>query len=91
MARTTSGFAAQWCRNGGDAPREELGVFEGLMQPTHLIIILAIVLIVFGPGKLPGIGGALGKGIREFKDSVTDGEKAEQPVVQAAEVDSENA
>ena len=36
--------------------------------PTELIIILVIVLIIFGAGKLPGIGKALGKGIKEFKD-----------------------
>lgn len=47
-------------------------MFEGLFQPMHLIIILAIVLIVFGPGKLPDIGGALGRGIKEFKTSVND-------------------
>ena len=36
--------------------------------PTELIIILVIVLIIFGAGKLPGIGKALGRGIKEFKD-----------------------
>jgi len=44
-------------------------MFEGIFQPWHLVLILIIVLIVFGPGKLPEIGGALGKGIREFKRS----------------------
>lgn len=43
---------------------------EGLLQPTHLIIILIIVLVLFGPGKLTGLGGALGKGIKEFKDAI---------------------
>lgn len=43
---------------------------EGLLQPTHLLIILAIVLILFGPGKLPDLGKGLGKGIREFKDAM---------------------
>ena len=36
---------------------------------TELIVILVIILILFGPGKLPEIGKALGKGIREFKDA----------------------
>ncbi len=45
-------------------------MFEGILQPTHLILILVIVLVVFGPGKLPEIGGALGKGLSEFKHSV---------------------
>ena len=43
---------------------------EGLLQPTHLLLILLIVLILFGPGKLPELGRGLGKGIREFKDSI---------------------
>ena len=45
-------------------------VMEGLLQPTHLFFILLIVLIIFGPGKLPELGRGLGKGIREFKDAV---------------------
>ena len=43
--------------------------------PTELIIILVLVLIIFGAGKLPEVGSALGKGIREFrkaKDEVTE-------------------
>ncbi|HYL41109.1 MAG TPA: twin-arginine translocase TatA/TatE family subunit [Candidatus Binatus sp.] len=43
-------------------------MFEGL-SPTHLILILVIALIVFGPGKLPEIGNAIGKGIREFREA----------------------
>jgi sec-independent protein translocase protein TatA len=46
---------------------------EGLFQPTHLIFILLIVLIIFGPGKLPELGRGLGKGIREFKEALKGG------------------
>lgn len=46
---------------------------EGLLQPTHLLLILLIVLILFGPGKLPDLGRGLGKGIREFKDAIRGG------------------
>ena len=63
-------------------------MFEGLFQPMHLIIILAIVLIVFGPGKVPDIGGALGRGIKEFKTSVNEEAAAPTPPappVQAAQ------
>ena len=42
---------------------------------TELIIILVLVLIIFGAGKLPQVGGALGKGLRNFKDGVKDGEE----------------
>lgn len=47
------------------------------LGPWELAIILLIVIIIFGVGKLPEIGGALGKGIREFKDSATDHEADE--------------
>lgn len=40
--------------------------------PTELIIILVIVMIVFGVGRLPEIGGALGRAIREFRKSQSD-------------------
>jgi sec-independent protein translocase protein TatA len=45
-------------------------MLEGLFQPTHLILILAIALLVFGPKKLPELGQGLGKGIRGFKDAL---------------------
>lgn len=46
----------------------------------ELIIILVIVLILFGAGKLADIGGALGKGIREFRKASTDAEAAAKEV-----------
>jgi sec-independent protein translocase protein TatA len=51
-------------------------MFEGLFQPLHLIVILVIVLIVFGPGKLPQLGEGLGKGIRSFKKALKEGQDA---------------
>jgi sec-independent protein translocase protein TatA len=58
-------------------------MFEGLFQPTHLIIVLVIALFIFGPKKLPELGQGLGKGIRSFKDSMRQAteepEKVEQP------------
>ncbi|MBQ2776809.1 MAG: twin-arginine translocase TatA/TatE family subunit [Peptococcaceae bacterium] len=38
--------------------------------PTELILILGVALIIFGPGKLPELGNALGKTIREFKGAI---------------------
>ena len=46
---------------------------EGLFQQMHLVFIMIIVLILFGPGKLPELGKGLGKGIREFKDAIRGG------------------
>jgi sec-independent protein translocase protein TatA len=45
-------------------------VFNGI-GPTELIIVLVIVLLIFGPKRLPGLGRQLGAGMREFKDSIT--------------------
>jgi sec-independent protein translocase protein TatA len=39
--------------------------------PLELVIVLLIVLVVFGPKRLPGLGRQLGSGMREFKDSIT--------------------
>ena len=48
-------------------------MIRGLLQPTHIFFILLIVLLIFGPGKLPELGKSLGKGIREFKDAISGG------------------
>lgn len=42
---------------------------------TELIIILILVLVIFGAGKLPEIGGALGKGIRSFRKAASEREE----------------
>jgi sec-independent protein translocase protein TatA len=42
---------------------------------TELLIILALVMIIFGAGKLPSVGGALGKSLRNFKEGVKEGEE----------------
>ena len=47
--------------------------------PLEIIIILVIVLIMFGPKRLPDLGRSLGRGMREFKDSVTGKDKDELP------------
>jgi sec-independent protein translocase protein TatA len=46
-----------------------------LFSPMHLLVILVIALIVFGPGKLPELGSSLGKAIKEFKKMMSDPEK----------------
>jgi sec-independent protein translocase protein TatA len=43
----------------------------GALQPMHLIVILVIVLLIFGPGKLPELGKAVGDGLRELKRATT--------------------
>lgn len=41
--------------------------------PMELVIILVIALIIFGPGKLPEVGRAIGKGMRDFKEALSGG------------------
>ncbi len=59
-------------------------MIEGLLQPSHLLIVLAVALFVFGPKKLPELGQGLGKGIRSFKDSMKaateEPERVETPI-----------
>jgi sec-independent protein translocase protein TatA len=43
----------------------------GLENPSHLLILFVIVLLLFGPKRLPELGRSLGRGIREFKGSIT--------------------
>ncbi|HEX9016932.1 MAG TPA: twin-arginine translocase TatA/TatE family subunit [Chloroflexota bacterium] len=47
-------------------------MFGGLLQPGHLVLILVIVLILVGPGKLPDVAKGVGKSIREFKTATKD-------------------
>ena len=50
-------------------------MFQGLFQPMHLLIILVIVLIIFGPGKLGDLGSSFGKAIRGIQKALQDPEK----------------
>jgi len=49
----------------------------GWTSPTHIILLLLIALLLFGAKRLPEIGRSLGKGMREFKESVTGQDEAE--------------
>jgi len=57
-------------------------MLQGLFQPTHLIIILVIVMIIFGPGKLPELGGSIGKTIGGFKKAMDEPEKRTEAAVE---------
>ncbi len=45
-------------------------MFEGLFQPTHLLLILGIALLVFGPRKIPELAKGIGEGIRGLKSAL---------------------
>lgn len=47
-------------------------MFDGLLQPAHLLIIFFIALLVFGPRKLPELGKGIGEGLRALKEGMKD-------------------
>jgi sec-independent protein translocase protein TatA len=51
-------------------------MFEGLFQPMHLLVILAVGVLLFGPKKIPELGKGLGEGIRGFKDAIKNATEA---------------
>ncbi|MGA2435650.1 MAG: twin-arginine translocase TatA/TatE family subunit [Bryobacteraceae bacterium] len=51
-------------------------MIEDLLRPQHLLLILLVVLIFFGPKKLPELGKGLAQGIRSFKDALKDTKEA---------------
>jgi sec-independent protein translocase protein TatA len=61
--------------------------------PLELAIVLLIVLVIFGPKRLPGLGRQLGSGMREFKDSITgkdkddDDDLREEPSIRQQSID----
>lgn len=60
-------------------------MFEGLFQPTHLLIILGIALLVLGPKKIPELGRGIGEGIRGLKSALKVDETAGPTDVKAPE------
>ena len=46
-------------------------MLTNILQPTHLIIVLVIALLILGPKRLPEAGRAVGQGLKEFKNSIT--------------------
>lgn len=55
-------------------------MFEGIFQPMHLLILLGIVLLVFGPKKLPELGKGLGEAIRGFKQAMNESESQQKQI-----------
>ena len=45
-------------------------MFEGIFQPMHLLVIVGLALLMFGPKKLPELGKGIGEGIRGFKSAI---------------------
>jgi sec-independent protein translocase protein TatA len=56
-----------------------------LFAPTHLLLLLMVILIIFGPSKLGDVGGALGKAIRDFKRAINEPESIPVSVAKATD------
>ena len=54
-------------------------MFEGLLQPTHLLVIRGLAVLVFGPKKIPELGKGLGEGIRCFKSALQQHNGVDEP------------
>jgi len=63
-------------------------MFEGLFQPMHLLLVLGIALLFFGPGKLPELGRGLGTSIKEFKNAFKGEDEPEPPKLGSGDDDS---
>lgn len=59
-------------------------MFEGLATPGHLLLLLFIAILFFGPAKLGDFGKGLGDGIRHFKDALKEGSAKPEPSATAA-------
>jgi sec-independent protein translocase protein TatA len=59
-------------RRAPDTHRSNLGqVIGDILQPTHLLLILVVALLVLGPKRLPEVGRSLGKGLRDFRQAIS--------------------
>ena len=63
---------------------------DNILQPTHLLLILVVALLVLGPKRLPEAGRALGKGLRDFRSAMSgdDLEPRQEVVNQASTVET---
>jgi sec-independent protein translocase protein TatA len=70
-----------WWKPHQQAKRTSRSTAMPNIGPMELVIVLVVALIILGPKRLPGAGRSLGRGMREFKDSLTGQEKAvDQPL-----------
>jgi sec-independent protein translocase protein TatA len=63
----------------------------GNIGPLEIIIVLIIALVVFGPKRLPELGSSLGRGIREFRNTVTGDKHDDEPEDDAKALSASNA
>jgi sec-independent protein translocase protein TatA len=65
-------------------------VVGDLLQPTHLLFVLVVALLVLGPKRLPEVGRALGRGLRDFRNAIS-GEESPERTISPTEHESPEA
>lgn len=63
----------------------------GWLGPWEIVIVVVILLVIFGPKRLPEMGRGLGKGMREFRDSVTGRDERKRDEAQAIDAAGDDA
>jgi sec-independent protein translocase protein TatA len=63
-------------------------VIGDILQPTHLLFVLVVALLVLGPKRLPEVGRALGRGLRDFRTAVSGEESHDETITQASATES---
>ena len=66
-------------------------MFAGLASPSHLIIVLAIVLLLFGAKRIPELAKGLGTGIKELREGISTGASDETDALESGKARSEDA
>ncbi len=64
-------------------------MLEGLLQPSHLLLIALVAILVFGPSKIPELGKGLGEGIKNFKKGMKEATDAVHKEASAAPTEPE--
>jgi sec-independent protein translocase protein TatA len=59
-------------------------VIGDILQPTHLIFILVVALLVLGPKRLPEVGRSLGRGMRDFRNALSGDDEHDEVVAQTS-------
>jgi len=61
---------------------------DNILQPTHLIVVLAVALLVLGPKRLPEVGRAIGRGLHDFKSTIDDVKPTREDLLGTTEADA---
>jgi TatA/E family protein of Tat protein translocase len=61
---------------------------DNILQPTHLIIVLAVALLVLGPKRLPEVGRAIGRGIHDMKSAIDDVKPSREELLGTTEAET---